>query len=133
MQIRSPPPLPKVLLSLFCLPRTPDWGLGGPSFGPELAPNSARICRGIPCLFSKRGCVCPDKSRPIPTPMPAGPAPRLTIIFSMVEGMAPRAMRKNSNFGSSQIGPNSWIPAIRRNNFRRPPVAQLSNRSSHAY
>src|SRR5208282_1332849 len=30
----------------------------------------------------------------------------------------------------TRLAPDSWIPPIRRNNFRRPPVTQVSNRSS---
>ena len=40
-----------------------------------------------------RGAMIPDKIRPIANPMPARPAPRLTIIFPIVEGMAPSAIR----------------------------------------
>ena len=43
MQFRSPPPLPKVLLSLLPLPpENTRLGLSGPSFGPKLARNWAR-------------------------------------------------------------------------------------------
>ena len=54
--VRSPPPLSKVLLSLLpLLPRTPDWGLEGPSLGFKLAPNFASVCRGdLMRLFGTR-------------------------------------------------------------------------------
>jgi hypothetical protein len=90
----------------------------------ELEQYRSELRNGLTDKLEISGAMIPDKSRPIPTPMPARPAPRLTIIFPMVEGMAPSAMRKNSNFRSNQIGPDSWIPAIRRNNFRRPPVTK---------
>jgi len=51
-----PTALPKVLLSLLPLPpENPDWGLKGPGFGPNLAPNFRTVYEGdLMTLFRTR-------------------------------------------------------------------------------